>query len=152
MPKPIYGVSYDDNHLVNCNKAANGTLRAYSSSENITEDETENVQPDQVIRVYKVDHTSKYFVIYQVGNTLKTEYFCFVKYICQNDILVLCNERLNQQFLSSSLLVGYCCLGSCQYGRWGFFTCRASFVSRNRCLIYIFDGCKQTHAYIRTNR
>ena len=48
----------------------NGTLRAYSSSENIADDDADNVQPDQVIRVYKADHTSKYFVIYQVLWTL----------------------------------------------------------------------------------
>lgn len=66
--KTIYGVSYDDNHLVNSKKVpfGNGTLRAYSSSENIADEETDFVQPDQVIRVYKADHTSKYFVIYQV--------------------------------------------------------------------------------------
>ncbi|CAB3997193.1 rap guanine nucleotide exchange factor 6-like isoform X1 [Paramuricea clavata] len=66
--KALYGISYDDSSLVNTKKHAmsNGTLRAYSSSENIAEDETDHVQPDQVIRIYKADHTSKYFVIYQV--------------------------------------------------------------------------------------
>ena len=67
--KALYGISYDDSSLMNAKKHAmsNGTLRAYSSSENITEDEADHVQPDQVIRVYKADHTSKYFVIYQVS-------------------------------------------------------------------------------------
>ena len=71
--KALYGISYDDSSLVNTKKHAmsNGTLRAYSSSENIAEDETDHVQPDQVIRIYKADHTSKYFVIYQVWIHLK---------------------------------------------------------------------------------
>lgn len=66
--KGLYGISYDDSSLVNSKKNAmgNGTLRAYSSSENIVDDEADHVQPDQVIRIYKADHTSKYFVIYQV--------------------------------------------------------------------------------------
>ena len=64
----MYGISYDDTSLMNAKKHAmsNGTLRAYSSSENIADDEADQVQPDQVIRIYKADHTSKYFVIYQV--------------------------------------------------------------------------------------
>ncbi len=66
--KSLYGISYDDSSLMNAKKHAmsNGTLRAYSSSENIADDEADQVQPDQVIRIYKADHTSKYFVIYQV--------------------------------------------------------------------------------------
>ena len=67
--KALYGISYDDSSLVSTKKHAmtNGsTLRAYSSSENIADDEADHVQPDQVIRIYKADHTSKYFVIYQV--------------------------------------------------------------------------------------
>lgn len=66
--KALYGISYDDSTLMNAKKHAlgNGTLRAYSSSENIADEEIDSVQPDQVIRIYKADHTSKYFVIYQV--------------------------------------------------------------------------------------
>ncbi|XP_046859606.1 rap guanine nucleotide exchange factor 6-like [Xenia sp. Carnegie-2017] len=65
--KALYGISYDDSTLMNAKKHAlgNGTLRAYSSSENIADEEIDSVQPDQVIRIYKADHTSKYFVIYQ---------------------------------------------------------------------------------------